>query len=185
MLPPSNPSNPETLPGTDAWSQRQLAHLAAPVTNSLMDVVWAVPDAGPPVDAADPGAAPGAAGRSAPCLAGYIAHQLRWGHWDGSGDPAGPSGSRAAAPTCCVTSLAVCPSFRGRGCGRALLRHVLAAARRRCCGSVVLHVRVSNAPAIALYKAEGFRVERVHRGYYPAPDGGRGREDAFLMVARL
>lgn len=70
-------------------------------------------------------------------VAGYIAYRL------------GRS-SRGDGLACYVVSMAVCPSFRGQGCGRAMLTSVLAYARRRCCGAVCLHVRASNAPAIAL-----------------------------------
>ncbi len=49
-----------------------------------------------------------------------------------------------------IVSMAVCPSFRGRGAGKAMLHHVLQYARRRCCSFVSLHVRASNAVAISL-----------------------------------
>jgi len=44
---------------------------------------------------------------------------------------------------------------------------------------VVLEVRVSNEPAINLYRGIGFKVVRILRRYYA--DG----EDAYLMAAPL
>jgi GNAT superfamily N-acetyltransferase len=71
-----------------------------------------------------------------------------------------------------VLTLATHPECRRRGVGKALLRHALARAP-----SVELEVRRSNEAAINLYRAHGFSVVGVSRGYY-------GNEDAIKMVAR-
>ncbi|MFF5972465.1 GNAT family N-acetyltransferase [Streptomyces sp. NPDC012769] len=65
-----------------------------------------------------------------------------------------------------IQGLAVAGSARGRGVARALLR--AAAARARAQGAVRLTLRVlgHNAPARALYEAEGFTVEGVLPGEF-------------------
>ncbi|HEY8623123.1 MAG TPA: ribosomal-protein-alanine N-acetyltransferase, partial [Casimicrobiaceae bacterium] len=41
--------------------------------------------------------------------------------------------------------------------------------------------RLSNAAAIALYRAEGFAPVARRAGYYPAADGAGAREDALVL----
>lgn len=79
-----------------------------------------------------------------------------------------------------VISIAVLPPYRNRGIGCALVKRALEAmARRYKAKECYLEVRVSNLPAINLYKKMHFEVRRVVRGYYA--DG----EDAYIMVRRL
>lgn len=78
-----------------------------------------------------------------------------------------------------VLNIATHPRARRRGHARCLLEHVLAAARARGCRTVLLEVRPSNAPALALYHAEGFRPIGRRAGYYQ--DG----EDAIVMQLDL
>lgn len=79
-----------------------------------------------------------------------------------------------------VISIAVLPEYRRRGIGEALLREALKAmveyyGVKEC----YLEVRVSNTPAINLYKKIGFEIGRIIRGYYA--DG----EDAYLMRIKI
>lgn len=74
------------------------------------------------------------------------------------------------------------PRVRGKGIGRQLLRHVLAAASREGMSQLLLEVRASNEAAIALYEDEGFREIGCRPGYYPSANG---REDARVMVLRF
>jgi len=55
-----------------------------------------------------------------------------------------------------VNYLAVAPAFRGRGYGRALMRHVEAALERRGCPKVSLLVRNANVDAIEFYRRLGY-----------------------------
>jgi ribosomal protein S18 acetylase RimI-like enzyme len=55
------------------------------------------------------------------------------------------------------------PELRGRGLGRRLLEHTLAAARASGIARVELEVYASNAAAIALYERCGFRHEGLRR----------------------
>ncbi len=79
-----------------------------------------------------------------------------------------------------ITNIAVHPSARRRGIGRALLGQLLDDARGRALRLVILEVRPSNAAARALYESFGFRVVGRRRGYYY--DTG---EDALVMEATL
>lgn len=77
-------------------------------------------------------------------------------------------------------NLAVAPAHRRAGVARALMDDLLDAARARGVESLTLEVRVSNAAAQGLYRAYGFRVVAVRRGYYR--DSG---EDALVMEGRV
>lgn len=79
-----------------------------------------------------------------------------------------------------IISIAVLPGYRRKGIGEALLREALQAmvnyyGVKEC----YLEVRVSNSPAINLYKKIGFKIERTIRGYYA--DG----ENAYLMRIKI
>lgn len=77
-----------------------------------------------------------------------------------------------------LLNLTVSPPCQRAGHGRALLARLVQAARARRDRLLWLEVRQSNAPARALYRADGFEEVGVRRGYYPAD---RGREDAVVM----
>jgi tRNA threonylcarbamoyladenosine biosynthesis protein TsaB len=74
-------------------------------------------------------------------------------------------------------NLAVAPEYRRRGVARALLEDVLAAARAGAADDIALEVRSSNFAAQALYRAYGFRLAGLRRGYYR--DNG---EDALVLT---
>jgi ribosomal-protein-alanine N-acetyltransferase len=79
-----------------------------------------------------------------------------------------------------IGNLAVAPAAQKRGIGRALLTHLLGLARETRLAYATLEVRVSNAPAIALYERCGFRPVAMRRRYYP--DNG---EDAMVMLREI
>ncbi|MFQ5682465.1 MAG: ribosomal protein S18-alanine N-acetyltransferase [Candidatus Binatia bacterium] len=79
-----------------------------------------------------------------------------------------------------IHDLAVDPSYRRRGIGRALLAAVIGEARNRGSTRVTLEVRKSNETAQKLYQSLGFVEDGVRRGYYS--DNG---EDALLMVFEI
>jgi ribosomal-protein-alanine N-acetyltransferase len=81
---------------------------------------------------------------------------------------------------CRLMTLAVEPSARRRGYGRALLRHALALGLGRGATRALLEVRASNAAALKLYGQEGFRQVAVRARYYANPV-----EDAVLMERTL
>jgi ribosomal protein S18 acetylase RimI-like enzyme len=68
-----------------------------------------------------------------------------------------------------ITLLGVHPGYRRRGFGRQLLHAAEAQLNTR---HITLTVRVSNAPAVALYEGCGYRrVSRVARYYARGEDG--------------
>ena len=79
-----------------------------------------------------------------------------------------------------VHNLAVHPTYRRRGIGKALLQAVIGEARHRGLTRVTLEVRKSNEAAQKLYQAAGFVAQGVRSGYY-TDDG----EDAVLMVLEV
>ena len=76
-----------------------------------------------------------------------------------------------------IISIATVPQARRRGLARAMLRKAMAQAWQRGVGQVYLQVAVNNTAAQALYREEGYVVERRLKGYYLNGD------DAWLMVA--
>jgi len=79
-----------------------------------------------------------------------------------------------------ILAIATHPDFRGRGIGREMLDHVLAASARAGCQLASLEVRAGNRPAIALYEHAGFKTVHVRARYYQ--DDG---EDALVMLRGL
>ena len=79
-----------------------------------------------------------------------------------------------------LMTLAVEPSARRRGLGRALLRHAMDLGRSLGATRGLLELRASNAAALTLYEQEGFRRTAVRARYYANPV-----EDAVLMEREL
>ena len=77
-----------------------------------------------------------------------------------------------------LLDIAIASRYQRKGFGLALLEELLALANRADMRRMVLEVRASNAPAIALYRSAGFEQIGLRRDYYPATGG---REDALLM----
>ncbi|HEY3819363.1 MAG TPA: ribosomal protein S18-alanine N-acetyltransferase [Polyangiaceae bacterium] len=78
-----------------------------------------------------------------------------------------------------VLNVATREDRRRRGIGRALMDVVVGYARSHHVKHVLLEVRRSNAPAIALYRCVGFFAMGVRARYYPDD------EDAVEMVLML
>ncbi len=79
-----------------------------------------------------------------------------------------------------VQTLAVAAGHQGHGLGARLLVALLAEARRRDAGEVLLEVRAENKAAQALYARAGFERIGVRRGYYRP-----GGTDALVLRLRL
>ncbi|MGH8881017.1 MAG: ribosomal protein S18-alanine N-acetyltransferase, partial [Stackebrandtia sp.] len=75
-----------------------------------------------------------------------------------------------------ILNLSVVPDARRQGLGRALLERFIDDAQRSGAEQMFLEVRVSNAPAIALYEKYGFHIIGLRKRYYQ-PSGA----DAFTM----
>lgn len=81
-----------------------------------------------------------------------------------------------------LLNLSVAAAWQRRGLGRALLHFVMDFARQQRTDKIFLEVRVTNAPARALYAQAGFREIGTRRAYYPAHEG---REDATVLEYAL
>lgn len=75
-----------------------------------------------------------------------------------------------------INNLAVLPSHRRQGVGRALLARILRDAAAQGAVRALLEVRRSNDQARRLYEALGFTVAGVRQAYYTAPI-----EDALVL----
>jgi len=78
-----------------------------------------------------------------------------------------------------VISIAVLPEHQRREIGKALMKEAMSGMRFHKAKECILEVRVSNTPAVNLYRKLGFEVTRVVHGYYA--DG----EDAYVMSLKL
>jgi len=78
-----------------------------------------------------------------------------------------------------VISVAVLPEYQRKGIGEALIREAMLRMRQYKAKECYLEVRVTNTPAINLYKKLDFETSRTVRGYYA--DG----EDAAVMTRKL
>lgn len=79
-----------------------------------------------------------------------------------------------------LTDIAVLQNYRGAGISNLLMDALITEAQGRNLAFVTLEVRVSNAPAIGLYRKFGFADAGRRPAYYTAPT-----EDALLMTKNL
>lgn len=76
-----------------------------------------------------------------------------------------------------ISNVAVAKSAQNRGIGSALMQAILEKGLEESVTRFILEVRVSNTPAIPLYKKFGFTEIGIRRDFYEKP-----REDALIMV---
>lgn len=88
-------------------------------------------------------------------------------------------GMMCILPLADVQTIAVLPSYEGRGIGSTLLRGLIEAAAERGAQDVLLEVRADNPRAQGLYEHFGFEHIHTRRGYYP------GGIDARIMKLAL
>lgn len=75
-----------------------------------------------------------------------------------------------------ITNVAVASQFRKKGCGKQLVIAAKTAAKEAGAEAILLEVRVSNEPAISLYKKQGFENLGIRKKFYEHPV-----EDAIIM----
>ena len=89
-------------------------------------------------------------------------------------------GSVLAGDEVSITNVAVFPAHRHKGVGEALIKELIKRAESQSFSKIFLEVRVSNAPAIALYEKTGFEIKGTRKNFYTLP-----REDAFVMTYEI
>lgn len=82
-----------------------------------------------------------------------------------------------------LLNLTVAPEHQRQGWSRVLLDALALWSRARGAQWLWLEVRVSNARALSVYAAHGYRRVGMRKAYYPAHQGQR--EDAVVMSLRL
>jgi [ribosomal protein S18]-alanine N-acetyltransferase len=100
--------------------------------------------------------------------------------------PAGLDGLLLASvvlPDAEILNVFVHPDRRGRGIAKNLLAAALQRFRAGGAQRVWLEVRESNAAALHIYEAAGFRVTGRRREYYPVL--GKKSEDALVLESTL
>ena len=96
------------------------------------------------------------------------------------GEIAGYVGSQSVLDAADMMNLAVSPKCRQQGIGQALVSALVEHLRQNHVIALLLEVRVSNGPAIALYKKMGFVQVGCRPKYYHNP-----REDALILRKEL
>jgi [ribosomal protein S18]-alanine N-acetyltransferase len=79
-----------------------------------------------------------------------------------------------------ITTLGVDPALQRHGIAKRMLSYLMDYARTHGVSLITLEVRLSNAPAKALYTAFGFKTVAIRKQYYTLPD-----EDAELMLREV
>jgi len=92
------------------------------------------------------------------------------------GSVAGYIGSQTVMDETDMMNVAVHPDFRRKGIAEALVNSLVEQLRKMGSHCLTLEVRVSNAPAIALYEKLGFTEIGRRKNYYRNP-----REDALIL----
>lgn len=79
-----------------------------------------------------------------------------------------------------ITNVAVSPEFRKKGYGDQLVTVAKEVAKEADIQTIFLEVRVSNEPAISLYRKHGFEELGIRKKFYEHPV-----EDAYIMSCKL
>ena len=110
-----------------------------------------------------------------------IASELtsKWSYWLVAVEDdrvVGYIGSQSSIDESDVMNVAVHPDFRRKGIAEKLINHLVEELKNRGSHTLLLEVRASNAPAIALYEKLGFTQVGCRKNYYHNP-----REDALIL----
>ena len=93
---------------------------------------------------------------------------------------AGYIGSQSVLDEADMMNVAVHPDYRRQGIGEKLVLALAQALTEKGIRGLMLEVRESNVPAIALYEKQGFRQVGLRKNYYRAP-----KENALIMRKEL
>ena len=89
-------------------------------------------------------------------------------------------GSQSSCDETDVMNVAVHPDFRRKGIAESLIETLIMELKNRGSHALMLEVRASNAPAIALYEKLGFQQVGCRKNYYRNP-----KEDALILRKSL
>lgn len=90
---------------------------------------------------------------------------------------AGYMGMHIVLDECYIANVAVKPSYRRQGIAETLLYYAEKTAKDKNCSFISLEVRVSNTPAINLYKKRGYISQGERKNFYSHPT-----ENALIMT---
>lgn len=110
-----------------------------------------------------------------------IAQELQsiWSYWVVAvhrDEVVGYIGSQSSIDETDVMNVAVHPDWRRQGIAENLIGQLIQELKNRSSHALMLEVRASNAPAIALYEKLGFRQVGLRKNYYRNP-----KEDALIL----
>lgn len=75
-----------------------------------------------------------------------------------------------------ITNIAIISSARSKGYGSKLTKQLIDECLKRGMHEIFLEVRISNLPALVMYRNLGFTVKGIRKDYYSEP-----KEDAYIM----
>lgn len=84
-----------------------------------------------------------------------------------------------------LLNITVDPKLRKLGLGARIMSAIEGVAFEQNMARVILEVRPSNIPALALYKKLGYEQIGMRKNYYPASDVDGNREDAIVMAKSI
>lgn len=79
-----------------------------------------------------------------------------------------------------IIDIAVDVMYRNNKIGDKLLKYVIDICKNNKCDNITLEVKVTNKPALKLYKKNNFEVVSLRKKYYQ-----KGTVDAYLMERKL
>ena len=84
-----------------------------------------------------------------------------------------------------LLNITVSPHLRKLGLGQRMMAAIEGVAVQQKMPRIILEVRPSNAPALALYQKLGYEQIGVRKNYYPASPETGSREDALVLAKSI
>ncbi|MDL2237752.1 ribosomal protein S18-alanine N-acetyltransferase [Christensenellaceae bacterium OttesenSCG-928-K19] len=92
-----------------------------------------------------------------------------------NGDIIGYGGMWIVLDEAHITNVCIKPEYRKKGYARQLMKELISMSKKNGATSMTLEVRVTNKPALRLYKQCGFTIQGLRKRYY------KNNEDAYVM----
>ena len=84
-----------------------------------------------------------------------------------------------------LLNITVSPKLRQLGLGSRMMNAIEGVAAQQNMPRIILEVRPSNTPALALYQSLGYEQIGVRKNYYPVNPESGSREDAIVMAKSI